>query len=673
MNHPHDPRQPSFMVGEGAVLASDAPVLERKKRATSSGPAAETLLSIEDLSVEFRSMAGMVKAVSGLSMRVGAGRTVALVGESGSGKSVTSQAVLGLLPKSAAITSGRILFRDPEQGVVDLAALSPRSACFRAIRGRAISIVFQEPMTSFSPLHTLGDQIGEVLEVHGRASGAELRELTLETLRLVRFPDPARAMRSYPFELSGGLRQRAMIAMAVIAQPALLIADEPTTALDVTLQAQILKLLRDMQAELKMAVLLITHDLGVVANLAEEVVVMHHGRVVEAGTAAAIFDAPQHPYLISLMKAVPDLEPGEARRLKPIREIKVDAEALMQRGDDADSVPPGAPLLTVTGLGKSFSLRRDRRLLSRAPAQTIHALRDVSITVKRGECLGLVGESGSGKTTLARAIMGSVPQTTGSVVLHGGRDGSMDLATASRPQLFEARRRMQYVFQDPFSSLDPRMSVGAILAEPLEIHGIGTAGDRRQRVERLLAAVGLEPQYAGRYPHSFSGGQRQRIGIARALALEPELLICDEPVAALDVSVQAQILNLLKDLQRLCGLTYLFISHNLAVVNYVADRIAVMCDGELVELAPREELFRAPLHPYTRLLMQAVPHADPARKLDFDHLPAVGKIGQRDWPEPFAVVEGRDRPLLEASPGHFVRATNLDFLAASPALALTGG
>ncbi|MEX6506202.1 dipeptide ABC transporter ATP-binding protein [Jiella sp. M17.18] len=640
-------------------MASEAPVLERRAPLPSAlAENRRSLLSIEGLSVEFRSMAGTVKAVNRVSMAVAPGRTVALVGESGSGKSVTSQAILGLLPNNAFVTEGRILFDDPELGRLDLAALPRVSPQFRAVRGRSISMVFQEPMTAFSPLHTLGDQIGEVLAVHRRAGRAEMAETVKETLRLVQFPEPDRALRMYPFELSGGLRQRAMIAMALICRPALLIADEPTTALDVTLQAQVLKLMRDLQAELKMAVLLITHDLGVVANLAEDVVVMHHGRIVESGPTEAIFTRPQHPYLVSLMKAVPDFDTGVQRRLTPIREIKIDPTALMGR---TSCGVPGEPLLTVENLRKSFSLRGDRRLFGRAPLRRIHALDDVSLTIRRGESVGLVGESGSGKTTLARAIMRAVDVDSGRIVLDGP-GGPVDIVAADRAELFSVRRRMQYVFQDPFSSLDPRMTVGAILAEPLEVHGLGDGGERRGRVERLLKAVGLEPSYASRYPHSFSGGQRQRIGIARALALEPEILICDEPVAALDVSVQAQILNLLKDLQAIAGLTYLFISHNLAVVNHFADRIVVMCDGAIVEAAPRRELFRAPLHPYTQLLMRAVPHADPSRPLDFDHLPRAGKIGRRDWPAPFTVTAGTERPqLLEAAPGHFVRAASLDF------------
>ena len=645
---------------------SDAAVLSASASHSTSAHADRTataLLSLEDLSIEFRSMAGTTKAVAGLSMAIAPGRTVALVGESGSGKSVTSQAILGILPKNGVITSGRILFRDADLGTVDLAAIPRASPKFRSIRGRSIAMVFQEPMTAFSPLHTLGDQIGEMAAIHRRASKAEIAELTIETLRLVRFPEPERAVRMYPFELSGGLRQRAMIAMALMCRPPLLIADEPTTALDVTLQAQILKLLKDLQAELDMAVLLITHDLGVVANLAEEVVVMHHGRVVESGPARTIFTAPSHPYLVSLMKAVPDFSDAERRRLTPIREIKIDADALVK---PKASGPKGEPLVEARGLEKGFALRGDRRLVGRAPARVIRALADVSLTVRRGECLGLVGESGSGKTTLARALMRAVPVDAGSIVLHGADGqggGTVDLVGADRETMFKVRKRMQYIFQDPFSSLDPRMTVGAILSEPLEIHDLCKPAERRERVARLLSAVGLDPSFAGRYPHSFSGGQRQRIGIARALALEPEILICDEPVAALDVSVQAQILNLLKDLQRLSGLTYVFITHNLAVVNHIADRIVVMCDGAIVELAPRAELFRRPLHPYTKLLIEAVPHADLARPLDFSNLPEAGLIGRREWPGPFTVAAGEPLPpLLEASPGHFVRAADLGFL-----------
>jgi peptide/nickel transport system ATP-binding protein len=613
---------------------------------------AENLLNIRGLSVEFGSLAGRVRAVDDLSLRVRPGTTVAVVGESGSGKSVTARAILGLLPRIGSITAGEILFDDPATGPVDLAALSPRSPKFAAIRGNRIGMIFQEPMTSFSPLHTIGDQIGEALSTHRDMSKREVREKVLEMLRLVEFPKPEQAIDTYPFELSGGLRQRAMIAMALICRPALLIADEPTTALDVTVQAQILKLIRDLQAELGMAVLLITHDLGIVANMADEVVVVHHGRVVEAGTLRDIFAHPEHPYLKALLRAVPhfDMAPGE--RLKPIREIRTRPEIFASIEKKAGT---GEPLIEVKHLDKSFVLRKQIRWLGGAPVAGIKALADVSLTIHRGECLGLVGESGSGKTTVSRAIMRAVRADSGQVIFHDGHR-SLDLLTLDRKAMEPIRRRMQYVFQDPYSSLNPRMTVGTILAEPFAIHGVGNAESRRAAVLRLLEMVGLEPDHASRYPHSFSGGQRQRIGIARALALQPDLIICDEPVSALDVSVQAQILNLLKDLQKRIGLTYLFISHNLAVVHYMAERIAVMCAGRIVEVAPRQALFDDPRHPYTRALMSAVPYPDPDRPLDFAAIGAGRQSVPEEWPEPFAPREGLDPPMLEVGPGHFVRA-----------------
>jgi peptide/nickel transport system ATP-binding protein len=617
------------------------------------GAAIDDLLAINDLSVEFRTLAGRVQAVNRLSLRVRPGTTVALVGESGSGKSVTAQAILGILPRTAFITGGEILFRDPSGAVKDLAKLPPRSKRFTAIRGDRISMIFQEPMTSFSPLHTIGNQIGEALAIHRRVSEEEKREKVIEMLRMVEFPRPADSINSYPFELSGGLRQRAMIAMALICRPALLIADEPTTALDVTVQAQILKLIRDLQQELGMAVLLITHDLGVVANMAEEVVVAHHGRVVEAGTSDDIFNRPGHPYLKALLKAVPhfDMQPGE--RLKPIREIKVAAGTFLAK-PPANDVAGGA-LVEVRGLCKRFGQRRQVRWFSRKPGATVLALNDVSFTIRRGECLGLVGESGSGKTTVSKAIMRAVPMDSGEIVFHD-RGGSVDLLRLDMKRMEPIRRKIQYIFQDPYSSLNPRMTIGNILAEPFAIHGIGNKATRRAAAVRLLEMVGLGAQHLNRYPHSFSGGQRQRIGIARALALQPELVICDEPVSALDVSIQAQILNLLKDLQREIGLTYLFISHNLAVVHYIADRIAVMCEGRLVELAPREALFRNPLHPYTQALMLAVPYPDPDRPLDFGKIGGSRPSVAANWPEPFAPRGEQEPPMIEVSDGHCVRA-----------------
>jgi peptide/nickel transport system ATP-binding protein len=610
-------------------------------------------------------MAGRVQAVNGLSLRVRPGSTVALVGESGSGKSVTAQAILGILPRTAWITEGEILFNDPEAGVRDLAQLSRKSREFTAIRGNRIGMIFQEPMTSFSPLHTIGSQIGEALEIHRPVTSSEKREATLEMLRRVEFPDPAKAIDSYPFELSGGLRQRAMIAMALICRPALLIADEPTTALDVTVQAQILKLIRDLQVELGMAVLLITHDLGVVANMAEEVVVAHHGRVVESGTLRELFMRPSHPYLKALLKAVPHFEMKPGERLKPIREIKMPAGAFTSQ---AQASQGGGTLIEVRHLTKRFGQRSALRWLSSAPEATLIAANDVSFSVERGECLGLVGESGSGKTTVSKAIMRAVQPEEGEIIFHD-RGGPVDLLKLDRRQMEPIRRKIQYIFQDPYSSLNPRMTVGAILAEPFAIHGIGTDATRRAAAVRLLEIVGLSSHHLNRYPHSFSGGQRQRIGIARALALQPDLIICDEPVSALDVSIQAQILNLLKDLQKEIGLTYLFISHNLAVINYIADRIAVMCAGRLVELAPRRALFDNPLHPYTRALMSAVPYPDPDQPLDFHAIGAGRQSVPADWPEPFAPRDGNEPPMLEVGGGHFVRAFSLPVEAARPVIA----
>ena len=624
----------------------------------------DDLLSIRDLSVEFRTLAGRVQAVDGLSMRVRPGSTVALVGESGSGKSVTSQAIMGILPRTARIIGGQIRFNDPETGARDLAEMKPKSREFTHIRGNRIGMIFQEPMTSFSPLHTIGDQIGEAFSVHHQVSKEEKRERTIEMLRLVEFPRPDSTIDTYPFELSGGLRQRAMIAMALICRPALLIADEPTTALDVTVQAQILKLIRDVQDELGMAVLLITHDLGVVANMAEEVVVAHHGKVVEAGTLDDVFNNPQHPYLKALLQAVPhfDMKPGE--RLKPIREIKTAAQ---QIGGAPLTDRSTGTILEVKNLSKRFGMRKHLKWFSTGPDTSVLALSDVSFSIDRGECLGLVGESGSGKTTVSKAIMRAVEVDEGEALFHeGGRP--INLFALGREEMQPIRRKIQYIFQDPYSSLNPRMTIGNILAEPFVIHDIGTDATRRAAAVRLLEIVGLGAEHLNRYPHSFSGGQRQRIGIARALALQPDLVICDEPVSALDVSIQAQILNLLKDLQEEIGLTYLFISHNLAVINYIADRIAVMCAGRLVELAPRDKLFANPLHPYTRALMSAVPFPDPARPLDFRTIDESRQSDPTAWPEPFRCGADRDPPMLEAESGHFVRAARLPEPAAQPVI-----
>ena len=612
------------------------------------------LLNVSDLEVDFHVNEGVVRAVDGAGFRIPAGRTVALVGESGSGKSVVSQAIMGILPRTARVTGGSIVFRDPRDGsATDLLGLDPRGAAMRGIRGGRISIIFQEPMTSLSPLHTIGDQVSEALFIHDRIGRREGLERTADMLRLVGFPEPVNALDRYPFELSGGLRQRAMIAMALVCRPALLIADEPTTALDVTIQAQILKLIGDLQRELRMAVLMITHDLGVVANVADEIVVMYHGRVLERGTLEDIFDNPGHDYLRALLGAVPRFGMAAGERLVPLREISHHTGHLLAPGEPG-AADAGGPLLEVRGLTKRFQPRRGG-LFAAAGTRPVLAVDDVSFHIDRGECLGLVGESGCGKTTLSKMVMGALRPDAGEVVFGEGSERT-DLARLTERELLPYRRRIQFVFQDPFSSLNPRMTVFEIISEPLVIHDVGDRDYRSEMVQELMALVGLDPRFLNRYPHSFSGGQRQRIGIARALALKPQMLLCDEPVSALDVSVQAQILNLLKDLQQELGLTYLFVSHNLAVVDYVSDRIAVMCAGRLVETAPRELLFGSPVHPYTRALLSAVPAPDPGRRLDLTALMEGKASIPSEWPEPFRVAGARAMSLLDLGGGHYVRA-----------------
>ena len=610
-----------------------------------------SVLSVRNLGVSFRLPDGRVPAVTGVSLDVFAGKTTALVGESGSGKSTIGNAIMGLLPKNADITSGEILLRHPKHISVqtNLAALSPDSREYRAIRGQQIAMIFQEPMSAFSPVHTIGDQISEVVRLHhGLAQNAAL-ERACQILQRVGFPDPANACRLYPFELSGGMRQRAMIAMAVICQPTVLVADEPTTALDVTVQAQILHTLNELKAEFGMGVLLITHDLGIVSQIAERVVVLHRGEVMEAGPCRDALKEPRHPYLKALMAAVPTLGHPAGKRLKSLHPDQPQYGGYVSAAPTPSDIgDTKQPLLEIKHLSKSFQARQDG-MFAEPSQQDTKALDDVSLTLYRGECLGLVGESGSGKTTLCRAIMRAFGTDSGEILFH--RDGTpRPVHQLEGADLKAYRRRVQYVFQDPYASLNPRMTVCDIIREPLDIHKVCPVAEQRDRVADLLKLVGLNPNCMNRYPHAFSGGQRQRIGLARALALQPEILILDEPVSSLDVSVQAQVLNLMQDLRSALSLTYLFISHDLSVVDYMAERVAVMVGGKIVEVAAANDIFRKPLHPYTHALIKAVPSIDPDKKSDFSDLSENAGNDPTKWPAPFTSFGH----LVETSPNHFV-------------------
>jgi peptide/nickel transport system ATP-binding protein len=619
----------------------------------------DEVLRVSDLRLDFEVNGAPVKILKGIDFRVRAGGVTAIVGESGSGKSVTAQAIMRILPRNAMNIAGSIQFRTGDGEPLDITHMPPEGPQMRALRGSKISMIFQEPMSSLSPVHTIGNQVEENLSIHAHGaqlSRAELREATEETLDLVGFKDPQRAYELYPFELSGGLRQRAMIAMALICRPALLIADEPTTALDVTVQAQILKLLKELQSKIGMAILLITHDLGVVANMADEVIVFYNGEVMEAGPLEAIFTDPQHPYLRALLKAAPHFEMSPDERLTALRDAQRPTSMIRLRPKPTNQ--KDGPLLIATGLGKTFHARGSG--LFGVGAGQIRAVDDVSFSIDRGECLGLVGESGCGKTTVSKILTRAITADAGSVIFDED-DRRVDVLALNSRELKAFRPHLQMVFQDPVSSLSPRMTIADILQEPMRIHGI--KGDRTpmERAKDLLAAVGLGENALNRYPHSFSGGQRQRIGIARALAMDPDLIILDEPVSALDVSAQAQVLNLLKDLQAEMGLTYLFIAHNLAVVNYMARRVAVMAAGRIVETGPCEAIFRSPAHPYTRALLKAVPFADLDRPLVLDELVLKGSSNMENWPAAFR-GNGNDLETVDLGDGHRVLARrDVDF------------
>ncbi len=577
------------------------------------------LLDVQNLVTEFRSDIYNVKAVNDVSFSVGRGRTLGIVGESGSGKSVTSLSVMRLIPNPPGrITGGKALFTEADGTSVDLLSL-PEDA-MRSYRGNRIAMIFQEPMTSLNPVFTCGDQIVEAIRLHRNVSKAEAEARTLELFKEVQLPRPEAMMRSYPHQLSGGQKQRVMIAMAMSCNPALLIADEPTTALDVTVQATILDLMRSLQQQHQMSMMFITHDLGVIAEIADDVIVMYKGRIVEQGPVLQIFEDPQHPCTKGLLACRPRLD-TKLRILPTVRDfmdeaadgtiVEIRNETVEHRvhelsfsqqelDDRLTSFDAKQPLLDVRDLKVHFPIKSG---LFGKTSGYVRAVDGVSFTLRPGETLGLVGESGCGKTTTGRAILRLVEPTSGSVAFDGH-----DVLALGSAELKRLRRDMQIIFQDPYSSLNPRLSVGSAIMEVLTVHGIGSNdADRKEHVQYLLDKVNLLPRHFNNYPHEFSGGQRQRICIARALALKPKLLICDESVSALDVSVQAQVLNLLVQLRDEFDLTYIFISHDLSVVKFISDRIAVMNAGNIVEMRPANAIYANPEQEYTRNLIDAIP------------------------------------------------------------------
>ena len=568
-----------------------------------------SIIQVRNLSVEFRTDEGNVKAVKNISFDIPRGKTVGLVGESGSGKSVSSLAIMRLIPNPPGkVTSGEILLNGK-----DLLKVSESE--MREIRGNKISMIFQEPMTSLNPVFTVGDQISETLILHQKLSKAQALEKSLDLLKQVGIPNPAERIKSYPHEMSGGQRQRVMIAMAIACEPDLLIADEPTTALDVTIQKQILDLLADLQEKYQMSMLFITHDLGVIADIADEVVVMYRGDIVEKGQSDDIFTRPKHPYTKGLLACRPSLDKNP-RRLPVVSDFmnlegeeKVYNVEILKQQKQTRGVSEGqSVLLEIQNVKKHFPLKKG---ILGGVKTWVKAVDDVTLSVRKGRTLGLVGESGCGKTTLGRTILRLVEPTDGKILYNG-----TDITGLDREQMRAMRRKMQIIFQDPYASLNPRMTVGAALMEPMIIHNLGSGREERQEMAgELMKRVGLDRAMLNRYPHEFSGGQRQRICIARALAVKPEFIICDESVSALDVSIQAQILNLLLDLQEEMHLTYVFISHDLAVVKFISDEVAVMYNGKVVEMNDAVGIYENPQHEYTKKLLSAIPKGMPKHLL----------------------------------------------------------
>ncbi|UGX88486.1 ABC transporter ATP-binding protein [Phyllobacterium meliloti] len=605
-----------------------------------TGDLSPPLLAVDNLSVEF----GPSRVVENLSFSVRAGRTLAIVGESGSGKSVTSLSVMRLADMMGGqFPTGQVLF-ESRKGRIDLTTATQKT--MRGIRGKEIAMIFQEPMTSLNPVFTIGDQIAEVLVLHEAMSKPAALTEAKRLLDMVRLPDAADLLGRYPHQLSGGMRQRVMIAMALACRPKLLIADEPTTALDVTIQAQILNIIRELQAELGMAVIFITHDMGVVAEMADDVVVMWKGKKVEEGPVADIFAKPQHPYTQTLLAAVPKLGSmtGEEfpKRL-PLTIMDGGTPCLVGAEHIQNTARYGLPpILSVRDLVTRFNIKKG---IFGGVTHRVHAVEKVSFDIHPGETLALVGESGSGKSTIGRTIQQLQKETSGTILFDGRPVSAMN-----RNEQQKLRQEIQYIFQDPFASLDPRKTVGFSIAEPIRTHGlIDGSKPIQKRVDELLERVGLTSAHASRYPHEFSGGQRQRVCIARALASNPKLIIADEALSALDVSIQAQILNLFMELQEQQGLSYLFISHDMAVVEKMSHRVAVLYLGQVVEIGTRQQIFETPAHPYTQRLLSAVPVADPGRTRN--RIMLEGEI-----PSPIRRVG--DEPKIferkEIAPGHFV-------------------
>ena len=647
----------------------------------------DNLLEVHDLQVHFFTDEGTVKAVDGASFAIPRGKTVCVVGESGCGKSVTARSILQVVEHPGRIVNGRLIFR-PDAAELDLAAMNPRGKEIRAIRGKDITMIYQEPMSSLSPLYTIGNQIIEAIRWHLPVSAEEAREIAIKALDKVGIPRPHELIDAYTFELSGGMRQRAMIAMALVCEPKLLIADEPTTALDVTTQANILDLMRDLQRDMGMSLMFITHDLGVVAEIAHEVVVMYLGAVVERGPVEQIFSDPKHPYTRALLRSIPKIQAGRKRHLdviqgsvpnpwerpdgclfhdrcnfavagvcdvitppsirlpdgRAVRCLAYDEQQRISLNDqnglgviepvkvELDKAKSNHILLEVNALKMHFPITTG--FFNRVTGQ-VKAVDGVSFAIYEGETLGLVGESGCGKTTLGHCLMRLYNPTAGEIIYarqhnpakqNTSGNGKVDLASLDNRRLRGYHREIRMIFQDPFSSLNPRLPILEIIGEVLKVNGLASGKQLETQVSDIMAKVGLSPHYLRRYPHAFSGGQRQRIGIARALAPKPRLVIADEPVSALDVSVQAQILNLLKDLQEEFSLTYLFISHDLSVVAHISDRVAVMYVGKIVELATTADIFENPQHPYTEALLSAVLQPDPTIRSNETRIRLEGSV-----------------------------------------------